>query len=547
MHDANFDAAALLADLHDDQLLAVQEAAENRLQQSALAAHREGVLIDLLEARERTRRKGEIFDTALYVEISDRSAYRVAGSTSMYDLYAEGLRLGVGEARRRSSSAKAVGRFTSMTGERLQPRLVETAAALAAGQIGREHVTVIEQVMDRIPSSVSHEDRVRAEASLAEAARRLDPQGVITVGNRLLAYLDPDGALTDDRERKRQRMFVLQPQDRQLMSKVRAMLTPALRADLEVVLTQWAAPGMNNPDDPDSPSGAADQPGLDPTRLAAAAARDDRLFGQRQHDALRALCRWAMALAGQPAPERIPSQVVITVSDEDLARQSGVALTATGTRLPVTDLVEYAAHAVPYLEVFAGATSQVLYLGRGNRFASLAQRLALFGRDRGCTGPGCTVPFHRTEIHHMPDWAEGGVTDIDHLGGACGRHNRWSGRHRGQWENTVLPAQSAAGAAATDAGRVGWRPAGREGPWQINPVFHPEKLAPHHQVPGAHNRLDESDDDGLAEPTTRPLERPRPSPLRIVDLTDIPPPDPDQDASAHESGAEAILDLLLTA
>ena len=94
MHDANFDAAALLADLHDDQLLAVQEAAENRLQQSALAAHREGALIDLLEIRERTRRKGEVFDTALYVEISDRSAYRVAGSTSMYDLYAEGLRLG---------------------------------------------------------------------------------------------------------------------------------------------------------------------------------------------------------------------------------------------------------------------------------------------------------------------------------------------------------------------------------------------------------------------------------------------------------------------
>ncbi|WP_159067440.1 hypothetical protein [Gordonia iterans] len=44
------------------------------------------------------------------------------------------------------------------------------------------------------------------------------------------------------------------------MSKVRALLTPVLRAKLEVVLHQWAATGMNNPDDPDSPRGAADQP-----------------------------------------------------------------------------------------------------------------------------------------------------------------------------------------------------------------------------------------------------------------------------------------------
>ena len=42
------------------------------------------------------------------------------------------------------------------------------------------------------------------------------------------------------------------------MSKVRALLTPTLRAKLEVVLHQWAAAGMNNPDDPESPRGAAD-------------------------------------------------------------------------------------------------------------------------------------------------------------------------------------------------------------------------------------------------------------------------------------------------
>lgn len=160
------------------------------------------------------------------------------------------------------------------------------------------------------------------------------------------------------------------------------------------------------------------------------------------------------------------------MADEDLARQAGIAWTATGTRLPISDLVKLAADTVPYLAVFSGATGQCLHLGRARRFAGLAQRLALFARDRGCTGPGCSVPFARTEAHHMPDWSRGGRTDIDALGAACGRHNRSAGDQRGQWESVILER-------GERAGRVGWRAAGRGGAWQVNPVFHPEQFAPH--------------------------------------------------------------------
>ncbi|MFC0315320.1 DUF222 domain-containing protein [Gordonia phosphorivorans] len=488
--DDDFDPVAFLAGLSTTQLLAVQETAEGSLAGTTLARHSDDGLLDLLELRERTHRRREVFDAKLYVEISDRGAYRKAGCVSAHMLYEQGLRLGSGETRRRKVTAASIGHLTSMTGEPLPAKYPATEAGLLDGEVGREHVLVIDEVMDKIPAAIDHAERTKAEAMLADAARRLTPAGLSTVGHRILAYLDPDGALTDDKDRRRRRTFNLQPQNRQLMSKVRAQLSPTCRAGLEVAMGQWAARGMNNPDDPDSPRGAADQPGLDPAVLAAAAALDDRTLGQRQHDALLAIMQWAVALGGQPAPERIPSQIVITVSDEDLARQAGIALTATGTRLPVTDLVEFAAHTIPYLEVFAGATSQVLYLGRGNRFASLAQRLALFGRDRGCTAPGCTVPFVRTQIHHMPDWADGGYTDIDRLGGACGQHNRWSGHDDGQWESTVLtPGPPADGVTAADAGRVAWRPAGRGGPWQINPIFHPDKLATDHHVPGVQNRL----------------------------------------------------------
>ena len=33
------------------------------------------------------------------------------------------------------------------------------------------------------------------------------------------------------------------------MSKISGFVTPQLRAKLEVLLDNWAAPGMNNPDD----------------------------------------------------------------------------------------------------------------------------------------------------------------------------------------------------------------------------------------------------------------------------------------------------------
>ncbi|MEZ5212626.1 DUF222 domain-containing protein [Gordonia sp. (in: high G+C Gram-positive bacteria)] len=426
-------------------------------------------MLDLLESREQARRKGVGVDAAVFVEISDRGACRRAGYSTVHQLLTQGLRIGEGESRRRRVVAASIGRFTAMTGERLDSKFPVTAAAVADGAIGETHVWVIEEVMDKIPSSVDPEARVKAEAMLADAARRLSPSGLTMVGNRILAHLDPDGTLADDEDRQRQAKFRLSAQDRQLMSAVQARLTPQLRAEFEVVFVQWAAPGMNNPNDPDSPHGAADQPGLDPAVLAAAAERDTRLLGRRQHDALLALLAWANAQFSFAKPDSLRNQIVVTVTDEDLARHAGIAWTTTGTRIPVSDLVTIAADAVPYLAVFSKATGQPLYLGRAHRLASRAQRLAVFARDRGCTAPGCTRPFAQCEMHHMPDWQHGGPTDADHLGGACGTHNRWNGKQPGTWESTVLTD-------GPDKGRVGWRPTGRTGPWIINPLFHPDKL-----------------------------------------------------------------------
>ncbi|MFT3714822.1 MAG: DUF222 domain-containing protein [Gordonia sp. (in: high G+C Gram-positive bacteria)] len=477
---SDIDPVALLEGLDIATLLAVQDAAERRLADAVLSPMSEDDLLDALEHREQTRRRGDVFDAALYVEISDRQVFRKAGAPTIHHLYAHGLRLGGGEARRRKVAASGLGRFTTMTGERRDPVLPETASAVAEGDIGREHVIAISTIMDRIPSAVAHDDRESAEAMLAAAARSLAPDGVMKAGAHILAHLDPDGTLADDKDRERRRGLQLGPQDRQLMRSITGSLTPVAAAAFEITLLHWAARGMNNPDDPDSPRGADDAPGIDTAALAAAAERDTRTVPQRQHDALLALLAFEREASGHGAGTSgaIGSQIVVTVTDEDLAGGAGVAWTATGTLLPIADLVKLATDAIPYLAVFSKSKGQPLWLGRSSRFANHAQRLALFARDRGCTAPGCGRPFVHTQAHHLLDWADGGSTDIDDLGAACGTHNRSVGTNPGQWETAIQ-------ATGTHAGRVGWRPAGRDGPWHTNPIHHPDRLEPQQLAPPA--------------------------------------------------------------
>ncbi|KJR07365.1 HNH endonuclease signature motif containing protein [Gordonia sihwensis] len=455
-------------------LIALIEQATIKLAAGGFAAAGEAELLETAQARERVRRRFDGVDAALLVEVSDRGAYRRDGYLSLHQYLSSGLRLGDGEARRRRTSVTAIGRFTGMQGQTLPPACPATAAAVADGAIGAAHVREIDAIMDKIPAAIDTQTRERAEDHLAAVARELTPEGVRIAGHRLLAHLDPDGSLTDERDRQRRRKFALMPQDRQLMSKVTASLTPALRARFELLLESWAAPGMNNPDDPDSPHGAREA--ADPAVLAAAAERDDRTAGQRGHDALIALLDAERAMTASSTTAsggRLSSQLVITVTDKELREHAGVALTATGTRLPVAELVEVAAQATPHLAVFSHSTGQPLYLGRGRRLASKAQRLMLFARDRGCTAPGCTAPFARTEAHHFPDYADGGPTDIDHLGAACGRHNRSVGKTLGDWETMIL-------IDGPHAGRVAWRPVTGSGhgrkAWRVNQIHHAELL-----------------------------------------------------------------------
>ena len=65
-----------------------------------------------------------------------------------------------------------------------------------------------------------------------------------------------------------------------------------------------------------------------------------------------------------------------------------------------------------------------LWLGRKQRLAGVAQRLAVAIRDGGCFE--CGAPMHQCELHHIQEWhRDGGRTDIGNLVAVCRRHHRW--------------------------------------------------------------------------------------------------------------------------
>ena len=414
------------------------------------------------------RTAGAVTDR-LIVEASDRDLPRALGFRDVRNFMGHGLHIGDPAARHRVIAA--TGSFTTICGDRLPPSCPTLAGYVVEGRVAGAHVRAVLEVLEAIPSEVSAETKAAAEAQMAGYAVQFTPAEITNLGSRLLAHLDPDGTLTTAKDRKRRRRLWVNRQNAQLMSRLTADLDPIARARLDTVLDSWAKPGMNNPDDPESPVGPITTANAE--QVAAAALRDERSPAQRNHDAFSALLQQVLESGMLGNTHRgLPIQVIVTTSLHELEAQAGIAQTTSGTLLPIQDVIEMAASAgaSQYLAVFGEHTSVPLYLGRSKRIASLGQRLASFASPGGkmCSAPGCNQPASRVQMHHAAkDWADGGLTDIDQLVPACDVHNRRVGSKPGQFTTRMITE-------GPDTGRVSWRlnakPGMPENPERINRI-----------------------------------------------------------------------------
>ncbi len=339
------------------------------------------------------------------------------GAKSWKDVLAIRWRISTTEANRRLTEAALLAPRRALTGASLPPVLPAIAAAQVHGLINGEHVEVIRKAIDKLPGFVDAVTREQFEVDLVRTAVGVGPKELKDAADLTLFLLDQDGPEPDDTERARKRGLSKGKQRSDAMSTIRGELTPEGSAVLEAIFAKYAAPGMCNPDDP--------EPCTAGTPAQAQIDNDHRSLAQRQHDALVAVGRIALMSGELGQLNGLPVSIIVRTTLQDLESRAGVGVTGGGTVMPIADVIRLAGHANHHLAVFDGATGSALDLFRAKRIASPAQRIMLIARDGGCTKPCCTVGAYGSQVHHVAaDWAEGGNTNIDELGLACGPDNR---------------------------------------------------------------------------------------------------------------------------
>ncbi|OBH93748.1 HNH endonuclease signature motif containing protein [Mycobacterium sp. E2733] len=386
----------------------------------------------VLERVERVARKLRTPQHALINQLEAQASAEELGGSLRSGL-ADQLRITKAEAGRRLAEAQDLGQRRALTGEPLAPQLSATAAGQRAGLIGEGHVTVIRRFLAHLPAEVDISTRQAAEADLANKARGYRPDELAKYAQRVMDWLHPDGEFSDA-ERARKRGITLGAQEFDGMSRIGGLVTPELRAAIEAMLAKLAAPGACNPDD--------QTPVVDATPDEDAVRRDTRSQAQRNHDAFLAGLRGLLASGELGQHNGLPVSIVVTTTLTDLEAAAGKALTAGGTLVPMSDVIRWAGHAHHYLAIFHNGRSLALH--HTKRFASPAQRIMLYAKDRGCTKPGCDAPAYHSQVHHVTGWQATRRTDIDDLTLACGPDNRlaengWTTRTNARGETEWLP------------------------------------------------------------------------------------------------------------
>lgn len=478
-------------------------------------------LLAMQSEREQYARADEAIDHRLHAALMDRATAHEIGGKSWTDVLATRMRISRTDATRRVRAAQDLGPRHIIGGEVLEPVLAACAAALAEGSINSGHIMVIRSACKEAAKFLQPAGITELEALLVEVAAVSTPETLAATAATALYRHNQDGTGPDVTPHKRG--FRMGQQDADGLTHVSGWVDAELAAYLGTAFDVWAAYGINNPDDPapqhnpvsnpledtapapepapppesqpepelppDVPDAADLPPATDFAELAdrieaftrtqentprpdvdideiAAPPRDTRSQVQRNHDALKVILRETLMSTRLGQHGGLPVTVVVSTTLAELEAGAGIAVTGTGTLMPMPDLIRLAEHAHHYLVVYRHHTAEPLYMGRTKRLATKAQRLLLYNRDRGCTRPGCTEAAHRCQAHHAhPSWNNGGLTDAPDLGLGCGPDNLLAELG---WTNTIDPV----------TGRVHWHPPPlmNTGCDTLNHHFHPEEL-----------------------------------------------------------------------
>ena len=151
------------------------------------------------------------------------------------------------------------------------------------------------------------------------------------------------------------------------------------------------------------------------------------------HDARSRERRLADALVELATGGEQPAKIQVTSSVETLLGLVGAPAGEMEFSLPISSkTVERLACDCSITRVLLNSESTVIDVGRSKRVVSEPGRRALKARDGSCRWPGCERPASWSAAHHVVHWIHGGTTDLDNLILLCHRHH-WM-VHEGGWQ-----------------------------------------------------------------------------------------------------------------
>jgi proteasome lid subunit RPN8/RPN11 len=282
------------------------------------------------------------------------------------------------------------------------------AAAMRRGDCNPAQAQVITQTLDDLPVDLDPEIKTRAEETLVAYATQFDPTQLRRLGRRILDVIAPEIADAEEARRlaaeeaharKKTRLSMRRLGDG--TTRISAVLPDAAADRLATNLEAFASPRRD-----------------DGTRT------DDGEFLPYDRRLGRAFCQMLETLD----PARLPihggdaTTVIVTIEIDQLRQEAGVGQIIGGSPITAAEARRLActAHIIPAV---LGGDSEVLDLGRYQRFFTAAQRRALLLRSATCEAEGCDIPGTWAEAHHWLAWADGGGTDLDNAALLCSCHH----------------------------------------------------------------------------------------------------------------------------
>jgi hypothetical protein len=348
------------------------------------------------------------------------------------------------------------------------PRWARLAVQVITQQVAVAHAAQIIDFHDRTHRLADPEDLDTALTDLHDQAMRLRPEELARLARHHTEQIRPprqhdsldQDALDEARDeaRRRSRGLWFDPPTATGMVTMRGILDPEAAATVKSAIDPLSMPCRPTTDreghtlepDPRSPAtrrmealldlvargGSTPEimPEITPTSRAGSRNAVRSITDKAKvvvlidHDTL--LGQLTDTVAQAEAPKQAESDTSVRTGGTPRTRiipGTGRALTGDVLSPPTIRRIACDAGIIP---IVLGTRGEPLDLGREKRLVTPGLRLALTTRDQGCSYPGCTIPAHWTDAHHVIHWIHGGPTSLLNTALLCRRHHTHVHRHR---------------------------------------------------------------------------------------------------------------------